>query len=89
MDHLFWRVVSQIEDHQFAWMLWYIWKGGNNIFFSNIDIDPRDTLKLAETESLLWTKAHVSLTQSVLQNIKVEPTNLPIIRGRWRFMDGS
>ena len=21
MDHLFWRVVSQMEDHQFAWIL--------------------------------------------------------------------
>lgn len=38
-----------------------------------------DTLKLAETEFLLWTKAHVSLTQKVLQNTNVEVTNLPII----------
>ena len=58
-------------------------------FFSNIDIDPRDTLKLAETESLLWTGAHVSLTQRIPQNIEVEATNLPIIPDRWCFTDGS
>ena len=46
MDHLFWRVVPQMEDHQFAWILWYIWKGRNNKVFSNLDMDPRDTLKL-------------------------------------------
>ena len=24
LDHLFWRVVPQMEDHQFAWIIWYI-----------------------------------------------------------------
>ena len=26
MDHLFWRVGPPMEDNQFAWILWYIWK---------------------------------------------------------------
>ena len=51
IDHLFWRVLPQMEDHQFAWILWYIQKYRNNKVFSNLDIDPMDTLKLAETES--------------------------------------
>ena len=51
MDHLFWRVQPKMDDHQFAWILWYIWKARNNKVFSNLDIDPRDTLKLAELES--------------------------------------
>ena len=89
MDHLFWRVVPQMEDHQFAWILWYIWKGRNNKVFNNIYIDPRDTLKLTETESLLWAEAHVSLAQRVSQNIEVEATNLLIIPHRWCFTDGS
>ena len=67
MDHLFWRVFPELKDHQFAWILWYIWKGRNNKVFSNLDIDPRDTLKLAKTESLLWTEAHISLTQGIDQ----------------------
>ena len=37
--HLFWRVVPQMEYHQFAWILWYIWKGRNNKVFSNLDMD--------------------------------------------------
>ena len=24
MDHLFWMVSPELEDHQFAWILWYI-----------------------------------------------------------------
>lgn len=48
MDHLFWRVNPKMEDHQFAWILWYICKGRNNKVFSNIDVEPRETLKLAE-----------------------------------------
>ena len=87
IDHLFWRVLPQMEDHQFAWILWYIWKGRNNKVFSNLDIDPMDTLKLAETESKLWAEAQV------LNEQRTEPrpmvTSLLRIPGRWCFIDGS
>ena len=87
IDHLFWRVLPQMEDHQFAWILWYIWKGRNNKVFSNLDIDPMDTLKLAETESKLWEEAQV------LNEQRTEPrpmvTSLLRIPGRWCFIDGS
>ena len=53
MDHLFWRVNPGMDDHQFAWILWYIWKSRNNKVFSNLNIDTRDTLKIAELESTL------------------------------------
>ena len=59
MDHLFWRVQPKMDDHQFAWILWYIWKARNNKVFSNLDINPRDTLKLAELESSIWAEAQV------------------------------
>ncbi|KAF8104326.1 hypothetical protein N665_0174s0012 [Sinapis alba] len=78
MDHLFWRVSPQIEDHQFAWILWYIWKGQNNKVFSNIDINLRETLNLAERKSLL-----------VVQNSMIVNTTLPIIPGRCCFTDES
>ena len=58
MDHLFWRDFPELKDHQFAWILWYICKGRNYKVFTNLDMDPRDTLKLVETESLLWAEAH-------------------------------
>ena len=48
-----------MEDHQFAWIFWYIWKAKNNKVFSNLDMDPMETLKLAETESTLWAEAQV------------------------------
>lgn len=54
---------------------------------SDIDIDPRDTLQLAETESTLWNEAQPTLTQRVTQ--LREPATLPQIPGRWCFMDGS
>ena len=87
MDHLFWRVSPQLDDYQFAWILWYIWKGRNNNFFSNLDIDPRDTLKLAETESTLWVEAHILKEQRTVPH--VEDTTLPSILGRWCFTNGS
>ena len=52
-----------MEDHQFAWILWYIWKGQNNKVFSNMDIYLTETLKLAELESTLWAEAHVLTDQ--------------------------
>ncbi|XP_048605075.1 uncharacterized protein LOC125582426 [Brassica napus] len=87
MDHLFWRVSPPMEDHQFAWILWYIWKGMNNKVFNNMDMDPRDTLKLAETESTLWADAH-GLTETRIGS-HAEVTTLPSIPGRWCFTDGS
>ena len=87
MDHLFWRVNPKMEDHQFAWILWYIWKGRNNKVFSNIDVEPRETLKLAELESRLWNEAQN------LNNPRVVPEvqgRLPLVTtGRWCFTDGS
>ena len=87
MDHLFWRVFPQMDDHQFAWILSYIWKGRNNKVFSNLDIDPRDTLNLAETDTTLWAETHILNEQRNVQHIEV--TTLPSITGRWCFTDGS
>uniref|UniRef100_A0A0D3E7G7 Reverse transcriptase zinc-binding domain-containing protein n=1 Tax=Brassica oleracea var. oleracea TaxID=109376 RepID=A0A0D3E7G7_BRAOL len=67
MDLLFWKVVPAMEDHQFAWILGYIWKERNNKVFSNLDIDPRDSLRLAETESALWAEAQINHAQRTEQ----------------------
>ena len=50
-------------------------------------MDPRDTLKLAETESTLWAEAHVPKENRRV--LPIEPTTLPSIPGRWCFTDGS
>ena len=87
MDHLFWRVNPKMEDHQFAWILWYIWKGRNNKVFSNLDIDPRETFNLAELESTLWAEVQVTTNPRVAHEVQIRPN----IRstGRWCFTDGS
>ena len=78
-----------MDDNHFAWILWYIWKGRNNKVFSNLDIDPRDTLKLAETESALWAEAQIKNEQGSDQTRLVVNATLPTISGRWCFTDGS
>ncbi|XP_018473796.1 uncharacterized protein LOC108845022 [Raphanus sativus] len=87
MDHLFWRVTPTMDDHQFAWILWYIWKARNSKVFSNLDVEPMDTLKKAEVESRLWAEAQEISTQRISQ--QVEGRRLPTIPGRWCFTDGS
>ena len=79
----------QLDDHQFAWILWYIWKGRNNKFFRHLDIDPRDTLKLVETESLLCIEAQTSLTREIDQTHSPIEVIVPVILGWWCFTDGS
>ena len=59
----------------------------NNKAFINLDIDPMDTLKLAETKSTLWTKAQILNEQRTVPHVAV--TILPPIPGKWRFTDGS
>ena len=81
--------VPVINDHQFVWILWYIWKEQNNKVFSNIDIDPRDILKFAKTESLLWAEAHTSATGRIAQLLEIEEISLPSIPGHLCFTDGS
>ena len=87
MDHLLWRVNPKMDDHQFAWILWYIWKCGNNKVFSNLDINPRKTLKLAELESSLWAEAHVINDQK--RELQVQTRSTLVTTGRWCFIDGS
>uniref|UniRef100_A0A0D3BCW7 RNase H type-1 domain-containing protein n=1 Tax=Brassica oleracea var. oleracea TaxID=109376 RepID=A0A0D3BCW7_BRAOL len=76
-----------MADHQFAWILWYIWKERTNKVFSNIDIDPRETLKLAETESILWAEAQLLNINRASQPVEVR--NLQSIPLRWCFTYGS
>ena len=87
MDHLFKRVNPKMDDHQFTWILWYIWKGRNNKVFSNIDVDPRDTVKLAELESTRWTENQVLRNQRVAPDI--QNSSIQTNTRRWCFIDGS
>ena len=52
-----------------------------------MDIDPRDTLKLAELESTLWAEAEVVRDQRVAHQVQdMTESSIP---GRWCFIDGS
>lgn len=83
MDYMYLRPTSHLEDHQFAWILWYLWREQNNKVFSNIDLGPKDTPNLVESESLLWVEAHASLTKRITQSRKMEMTSLPSTPGSW------
>ena len=87
MDHICWRVNPKMEDHHFVWILWYIWKGRNNKVFSNLDVDPRETLRLAEVESTLWAGTHVIKDHRLTREVQARP-DLGTTR-RWCFTDGS
>ena len=52
-----------------------------------MDIDPRDTLKLAETESILWDEVQEMKTKQAPQHMEV--LNCQPMVGRWCFIDGS
>ena len=67
--------------------LWYIWKARNNKIFSNLDIDPLDTLKLAETKSTLWAETHILNEQRTIP--PTVATILPSIPRIWCSADGS
>ena len=55
--------------------------------FSNIDIDPRDTLKTAELESTLWVEAQVIRDQRVAPDVHIN--SIQTNSGRWFFIHGS
>ena len=87
MDHLFWRVNPKMNDHQFAWILWYFWKDQNNKVFSSLDIDPRETLQKTELESSLWAEAQVANDPTREQQVQTSSTL--VTQGRWCCIDGS
>ena len=50
-------------------------------------MDPRDTLKLAETESTLWAAAQILNENRVVSSAEV--MTIPSITRRWCLTDGS
>ena len=50
-------------------------------------MDPRDTLKVAETEFTLWSEAQIAKEQRTVSQAEV--TSLLLIPGIWCFTDGS
>ena len=45
-----------------------------------MDVDPKITLKLAETKSLLWIEAQATITQRASQNRPVKVTTYVLYR---------
>ena len=54
--------------------------------FSNINIDPRETHKLAELESTFWAEAHVIKNQRLVHEVHTRP--ILANSGRWCFTYG-
>ena len=55
--------------------------------FGNLNMDLRETLKLVETESIIWGEAQILNTQRATPTVAA--ATLPSIPGRWCFTDGS
>ena len=91
MDHLFWRVIPQMDDHQIAWILWYIWKGMNNNVFSNLDTDPGNEQRATQTAvdvTLLtipgrWCLQMIPGRIRILSRAKVGIIFWRVLRGSW------
>lgn len=88
MDYLFSRISPYIQDHGYAWILWYLWKGRNGKVFNGVDRDPMETLKMAEIESILWNEAQMAAPKVVAQSVpsqhRQDFTHQSICKeGRW------
>ncbi|KAG7548646.1 Reverse transcriptase domain [Arabidopsis suecica] len=61
LDHLFWRIPSEVDSSSFPWIIWYILKARNEKIFENVDKDPLEVLHLAEKEAQSWQLAQFEL----------------------------
>ena len=52
-----------------------------------MDIDPRETLQIAELESSLWAEAQV--VNDPTRGHQVQTSSTLVTQGRWCFIDGS
>ena len=55
--------------------------------FCSLDIEPSDTLKIAELESTLWAEAHVVNDQTRGHPAQTRPTTWCFIDGSWKDND--
>lgn len=44
-DYVFWRISEKLQNYNFLWIIWYIWKDKLN---NNLDRDLKEVLKIAE-----------------------------------------
>lgn len=80
-------VYSQLMD-VFPWIMWYIWKVGNEKIFSDKDITPMDSTQIAIKEAESWRVAQCATEIFAIEGEdRIVETNLlrqPSPSGRWR-----
>ncbi|XP_018453416.1 uncharacterized protein LOC108824478 [Raphanus sativus] len=83
MSYLFatWRTKVEIQwlTNQFPWVLWYLWKNRNSLFFEGILYDGEQTCSKAKEEAQLWC-----LAQEIEQNGVMETHHRPSLDQEWR-----
>ncbi|KAG7548661.1 Ribonuclease H-like superfamily [Arabidopsis suecica] len=96
LDHLFWRIPTEVDSSAFPWIIWYIWKARNEKIFENIDTDPVEVLRLAEKEAQLWQSAQIELhnenhgSVDLVNQDRVRDISLEAEYSGYRcFVDGS
>ncbi|KAG7584349.1 Ribonuclease H-like superfamily [Arabidopsis suecica] len=96
LDHLFWRIPSEIDSSSFPWIILYIWKARNKKIFYNVDKDPLEVLHLKEKEAQAWQVAQSELhidnqgsLDTVTRNRVREVSLDSSYSGHRCFVDGS
>ena len=59
LDHLFWRLPTDVDSEYFPWIMWYIWKNKNDKIHNNRTVSPQEILRRADVEGSLWAEAQL------------------------------
>ena len=80
LDHLFWRLPTDVDSEYFPWIMWYIWKNRNDKIHNNRTVSPQEILRRADVEGSLWAEAQLL----VQENQGFPPTD-----GSWQTLGSS
>ena len=88
MDYLFWRLPKDCDFSSFPWILWYIWKNKNNKIYVDKNGNPKEILRIAEVEGVVWADAQLTVPERH-QSTLISSDWLSSAQSRVCFVDGA